>query len=62
MPHQGLAEPPDALDVVRAADDVGLDKDRSPLNQQGDDLPEQQLGASACSTRARRASMWGSIS
>jgi hypothetical protein len=44
MAHQGLPEPGHALDVVRAADDVGLDDDRSLVDQQRDDLPEQQLG------------------
>ena len=39
-----LNESPDALDVVRAADDVGLDDDGSLVDQERDDLPEQQLG------------------
>jgi len=43
MAHQGLTEPGHALDVVRAADHVGLDDDGSLADQQRDDLTEHQL-------------------
>jgi hypothetical protein len=51
MAHQGLTEPPDALDVIGGTDDVGLDDDGTSSS-----------GSSACSTRAKIAWTWGSIS